>query len=38
LGFSQVTVHPTEQREAVPLSIHHLPLAVSFALFKVNTD
>ena len=34
--FVQVIVHPKDQREAVPLSIHHLPLAVSFALFKAR--
>ena len=33
----QVTVHPRSQREPVPLSIHHLPIAVSLALFKVRT-
>ncbi|KAL4427701.1 hypothetical protein ABPG75_001790 [Micractinium tetrahymenae] len=29
-----VTVHPQELREPVPLSIHHLPLPVSFALWE----
>ncbi|PSC74884.1 exosome complex component RRP45A isoform X1 [Micractinium conductrix] len=29
-----ITVHPPEQREPVPLSIHHLPLPISFALFE----
>lgn len=29
-----VTVHPPEVREPVPLSIHHLPLPISFALFE----
>ena len=32
----QVTVHPRSQREPVPLSIHHLPIAVSLALFKAR--
>ena len=31
-----VTVHPPEVREPVPLSIHHLPLPISFALFEVR--
>ena len=29
-------MHPPEQREPVPLSIHHLPLPISFALFEVR--
>lgn len=32
----QLTVHPPAEREPVPLSIHHLPLAVTFALFGVR--
>lgn len=28
-----MTVHPPELREPVPLSLHHLPLPVSFAVF-----
>lgn len=31
----QVTVHTSGEKETVPLSIHHLPLAVTFALFGV---
>ena len=31
-----VTVHPPDQREPVPLSLHHLPLPISFALFEVR--
>ena len=33
---SKVTVHSVDVREPVPLSLHHYPLAVSFALFKVR--
>eukprot|EP00897_Mesotaenium_endlicherianum_P003395 jgi/Mesen1/3083/ME000183S02134 len=29
-----VTVHPPEVRDPVPLSIHHLPIAVTFAFFN----
>ncbi|KAF9580777.1 Exosome complex component RRP45 [Lunasporangiospora selenospora] len=29
----EVTVHPIEQRNPVPLSIHHIPISVTFALF-----
>ena len=31
-----VTVHSPDVREPVPLSIHHLPLAVTFAFFGVR--
>lgn len=31
-----VAVHPPEVREPVPLSIHHLPLPISFALWEVR--
>lgn len=31
-----VIVHPVEEREAVPLSLHQAPLAVTFALFQVG--
>lgn len=31
-----ITVHPPEAREPVPLSIHHLPLPVTFALFEAR--
>ena len=30
-------MHPRSQREPVPLSIHHLPIAVSLALFKARS-
>ncbi|KAI9489059.1 ribosomal protein S5 domain 2-type protein [Zychaea mexicana] len=29
----EVTIHPIDQRNPVPLSIHHLPICVSFAFF-----
>lgn len=32
---ARVTVLSPSLREPVPLSLHHLPLAVSFALFQV---
>ncbi|KAG2500081.1 hypothetical protein HYH03_002358 [Edaphochlamys debaryana] len=31
---NEIIVHPPEVREPVPLTIHHLPVAVTFALFK----
>lgn len=31
-----VTLHAPDAREPLPLSLHHLPLAVSFALFEVR--
>ena len=30
-----IKVHPMEEREALPLSLHQSPIAVSFALFQV---
>ncbi|KAL3145363.1 hypothetical protein ABBQ38_001617 [Trebouxia sp. C0009 RCD-2024] len=32
----QVVVHPPDVREPLPLSIHHTPLAVTFASFKAG--
>lgn len=32
-----VTVHPPEEREPLPLTIHHLPLAITFGLFEVGS-
>lgn len=32
----RVVVHPPEVREPLPLSIHHTPLAVTFASFQVS--
>ncbi|KAI9274273.1 ribosomal protein S5 domain 2-type protein [Phascolomyces articulosus] len=29
----EVTIHPIDQRNPVPLSIHHIPICVSFAFF-----
>lgn len=31
-----IKVHPVEEREALPLSLHQSPIAVSFALFQVK--
>ena len=31
-----ITVHPPEVREPLPLSIHHLPLPITFALWEVR--
>lgn len=35
-GRAAVTLHAPDAREPLPLSLHHLPLAVSFALFEVR--
>lgn len=35
---SEIIVHPPEVREPVPLTIHHLPVAVTFALFQVGAS
>lgn len=32
-----VEIHSTEEREPVPLSIHHMPISVSFAIFGEGT-
>ena len=32
----RVVVHPPDVREPLPLSIHHIPLAVTFASFQVS--
>ena len=34
----QVVVHPPDVREPLPLSIHHTPLAVTFASFQVSSE
>lgn len=33
---TDLIVHPPEQKEPLPLTIHHLPVAVTFALFEVG--
>eukprot|EP00873_Tetraselmis_striata_P022747 jgi/Tetstr1/443011/TSEL_031071.t1 len=33
----EITVHPVEVKEPVPLTIHHIPLAVTIALFEDGT-
>ncbi len=35
-GAAAVTLHDPELREPLPLSLHHLPLAVTFALFEAR--
>jgi len=35
---STVTVHSLEDREPVPLSIHHIPVSVTFAFFGEDDD
>ena len=30
-------VHPPQEREPLPLSLHHLPMPVTFALFEVRS-
>ena len=35
-GTAAVTLHDPELREPLPLSLHHLPLAVTFALFEAR--
>ena len=32
-----MTLHAPDMREPLPLSLHHLPLAVTFALFEVRS-
>ena len=32
----RVVVHPVEEREAIPLSLHQAPLAITFAIFEVS--
>ena len=34
---SAVTLHSTAEREAIPLSLHQAPLAVTFAVFLVSS-
>lgn len=33
----KVVVHDVDVREPLPLSIHHTPLAITFASFQVNS-
>lgn len=33
----EVTVYTAEERDLIPLSIHHMPIAVSFAFFQQGT-
>ncbi|KAK3596522.1 hypothetical protein CHS0354_021026 [Potamilus streckersoni] len=31
---TEITIHPIEERDPVPLSVHHMPLCVTFAFFE----
>lgn len=31
---NEITIHPPEERDPVPLSIHHMPICVSFAFYE----
>ena len=33
---SEVIIHPPEVKEPLPLTIHHLPVAISFGLFEAS--
>lgn len=33
-GIASIIVHKSDEREPLPLALHHTPLAVSFAIFK----
>jgi hypothetical protein len=33
---AELVVHSVEEREPTPLSIHHLPIAVTFALYEAR--
>ncbi len=35
-GGSDIIVHSPDVKEPLPLSIHHLPVAISFGLFEVS--
>lgn len=32
----EVVIHPPEEKDPLPLTLHHLPVAISFALFEVR--
>ena len=32
-----MTVHPTNERDPVPLAVHHHPVTTTFAMFQVRT-
>jgi len=34
----QVIIHPIEERDPVPLSIHHIPLCITFGIFLVDDE
>jgi len=33
-----VIIHPTTERDPVPLSIHHMPICVSFGIFEIPEE
>ena len=35
-GEQRVVILPPDEREPVPLSLHHLPVSISFALLEVR--
>ncbi len=35
---TEIIVHSTDQREPAPLTIHHTPVAVTWALFQVRAE
>jgi exosome complex RNA-binding protein Rrp42 (RNase PH superfamily) len=35
-GSTDITVHSAEEREPLPLTIHHLPIPVTFGFFEVG--
>eukprot|EP00158_Paraphelidium_tribonemae_P001469 Partr_v1_DN24430_c1_g1_i1_m66589 putative Exosome complex len=37
-GGDQVTIHSLEERHPVPLSIHHVPLCVTFAFYGADSN
>lgn len=34
VSAEEVTVHPVDEKEPIPLSLHHMPVCVSFAFFQ----
>lgn len=35
---TNVTIHPEDEREPIPLPIHHVPVCVTFAIFETPRD
>lgn len=34
VSADEVTIHPVDEKEPIPLSLHHMPVCVSFAFFQ----